>query len=419
MKTRLKKIFDSALDCLRRGWFVFPCYPKSKAPAGKVVPHGVKDASNDESRICEWWYIDPNVNPAIALGPSNLVVYDFDEIKPFENLSTTFTVKTGRIPADGIEGIQMCFAGSTNTHGHPCGGGEVRSRGAYVMAPGSIHPSGNPYVIVADFPLAPSPEQSEEVVKPSQPAIGTDEQERKATFVEEAFKASGIRYRSRVAHEGGFMWLIICPWGLEHSEGEDFDSSSAVIMWPSGKLIYECKHKHCSGIRQWHQLRDWMQESAARFLQFGDPSADAIICETSYKPETAPTEKLAIVRDLSHKSTAPSAKSIFALPDSAMGSKVLGDIYNKLFAPSDIPLSLALPSLVTAASVLVPAPPGREFNSNPLVIYNDDDMVNLYLALILPLHGGKSQIIEWACRLVFTGKGGDRNTWKGSSDHRN
>jgi hypothetical protein len=116
---------------------------------------------------------------------------------------------------------------------------------------------------------------------------------------------------------------------------------------------------------------------------------------------------------------APSAKSIFALPDSAMGSKVLGDIYNKLFAPSDIPLSLALPSLVTAASVLVPAPPGREFNSNPLVIYNDDDMVNLYLALILPLHGGKSQIIEWACRLVFTGKGGDRNTWKGSSDHRN
>jgi hypothetical protein len=32
-------------------------------------------------------------------------------------------------------------------------------------------------VIVADFPLAPSPEQSEEVVKPSQPAIGTDEQE--------------------------------------------------------------------------------------------------------------------------------------------------------------------------------------------------------------------------------------------------
>src|ERR1017187_8894175 len=119
MKTRLnKKIFDYALDCLRRGWFVFPCYPKSKAPAGKVVPRGVKDASNDESRICEWWYIDPNVNPAIALGPSNLVVYDFDEIKPFENLSTTFTVKTGRIPADGIEGIQMCFAGSTNTHGH-------------------------------------------------------------------------------------------------------------------------------------------------------------------------------------------------------------------------------------------------------------------------------------------------------------
>ena len=73
-----KTLLDYALDCVRRGWFVFPCYPRKKAPAGEVVPGGFKDASNDEATIRSWWARNPNYNPAIDLGRSNLVVYDFD-----------------------------------------------------------------------------------------------------------------------------------------------------------------------------------------------------------------------------------------------------------------------------------------------------------------------------------------------------
>jgi putative DNA primase/helicase len=285
-----KTLLEHARDCVRRGWFVFPCYPKLKLPAGEVVPHGVKDATNDENQLRAWWDKNPNYNPAIALGPSNLVVYDFDSIKPFNNLPATFTVQTGREPVNDIAGIQKYFVGSCKTHAHIGGGGEVRSRGAYVLAPGAIHPSGNPYKIIVDIPLAPSPVQNEEVTKLSGPPVGTEKQEKLAAYIEDAFEVSGIDYQSRVAHgDGGLKWLIRCPWNAEHTSGKDFDTSSAVIMWPDGKKIYECKHAHCLGIRQWQQLREFMEQKVGRYLPFGDPFGGVTINSTPVgaKPQPA------------------------------------------------------------------------------------------------------------------------------------
>lgn len=289
-----KTLLEHALDCVRRGWFVFPCYPRSKAPAGSVVPHGVLDASNDEAVVRSWWATNPNFNPAIALGPSGLVVYDFDSIKPFENLPPTFTVKTGRVEKDGIGGIQMYFRGSCKTHGHTGGGGEVRSRGAYVMAPGAIHPSGNPYAVVSDLPLADSPEKNQDESKPTAEAVGTDDQNAIGAYVEAAFHDCEIDYQARVANnEGGFKWFIACPWKSEHTTGKDFDTSTAVIMWPSGKLIYECKHGHCQGIRQWKQLREWMEAKVGHFLVFGGSQSGTVLFGTSSISENGPTASTA------------------------------------------------------------------------------------------------------------------------------
>ena len=271
-----------AIHLVRKGYFLFPCWPKTKAPA---VSEGLNEASNDESVIRDWWRHNPNYNPAINLGMSGLVVYDFDKIAPFENQLPTFTVQTGRVPQNGICGIQMYYRGSAKTHSFgPDGGhhkiidgrsnavGEVRSRGAYVMAPGSIHPSGNTYKVILDLPLAESPEQNVEEVKSHQPATGTDEQEAIRDYVEGAFDLADVNYESAVRTDnGGFKWLVICPWAAEHTSGKDFDSSSAVIMQPSGMRLYCCKHSHCDGIRQWKELRAFMEEKVGHKLVFGDP----------------------------------------------------------------------------------------------------------------------------------------------------
>jgi Bifunctional DNA primase/polymerase, N-terminal len=66
---------EIALDCLRRGWWVFPCLPETKRP---ILKHGFLDASNDEQLIRDWWTKWPKANVAIATGASKLTVLDVD-----------------------------------------------------------------------------------------------------------------------------------------------------------------------------------------------------------------------------------------------------------------------------------------------------------------------------------------------------
>lgn len=85
------------------------------------------------------------------------------------------------------------------------------------------------------------------------------------------------------------------------------------------------------------------------------------------------------------------------LPDSAMASTVLGDIYDRIFQPNGFPLSVALPALVTAASVRVPAPLAQ---SKSGLVIGEEPMSNLYTAIVAPVHGGKTQVIQWGCKAL-------------------
>ena len=85
------------------------------------------------------------------------------------------------------------------------------------------------------------------------------------------------------------------------------------------------------------------------------------------------------------------------MPASAMQSTRLGDIYSTVFEPNGWCLDLALPALVTTASVLVPQ---IILPDSPTLIYGDDAMTTLFTALIAPLHGGKSQVAEWAAKCL-------------------
>jgi len=259
---------EYALDCVRRGWYVFPCWPKKKNPATK---NGVNDASNDEKQVRKWWATNPNFNPAIALGLSNLVVYDFDGSEPFANLPASFTVKTGRAAVNGIGGLQIYFAGSCATRKHSDRNGEVRGRGSYVMAAGSVHPdTGRRYEVVNDVPLVASPEQNEAAPIKKGVPVCPAKLESLATNIETAFKAAGITSpeyktpeRSAGPAAGSVKWIIRCPWYSEHSpkNTSEKDTSSAVILYSDGKRIYTCQHSHCLNIHQWKELRAWMRES--------------------------------------------------------------------------------------------------------------------------------------------------------------
>jgi hypothetical protein len=113
------------------------------------------------------------------------------------------------------------------------------------------------------------------------------------------------------------------------------------------------------------------------------------------KTVQVPAESRIEVRDNSGVAEMTDSEMVSEMPQSALASTRLGDIYADLFEPNDWPLDLALPALVTAASVLVPRfidPP------DSTIIRGDDNVVSLYTALISKIGAGKSQVTEWAAK---------------------
>jgi hypothetical protein len=262
--------------------------------------------------------------------------------------------------------------------------GEVRSRGEYVIGYGSHHKSGRDYELVVDAPLFPNPIPADVKVVSNTPAIGTDQQNEIASYVEEALDKSKIEYTARQDYQGGFKWLVTCPWEHEHTCGktlEDGGSSSAAFMLPSGALVYRCLHAHCQSSRDWKQLREYMESVAGHKLPFG-PNGQL---KPSYASET--------FGESGTSTTPPQViHPIEERPDISRGvlSGRLGEICEREML-DDFPVSYAWLSLITAASVLVPERPSTG---------NGDNLHNLYTALVGPVNCGKSQAIEWAMQLL-------------------
>lgn len=108
------EILEKALAYAAKGYYVFPCRPKGKAP---LTPHGHKDATIDENIIRKWWSKWPDANIGIALKPSGLMVVDIDRHPGKPNGGKTFKKLQGtntfpQIPPrsnTGGNGIQLFF----------------------------------------------------------------------------------------------------------------------------------------------------------------------------------------------------------------------------------------------------------------------------------------------------------------------
>lgn len=153
-----------ALAYIKKGFAVFPLYPKSKMP---ITANGFKNASTNEMQVRKWWKEHPNANVGIATGAmsGNLVVIDFDidEDKGINGYHAfldycrerkitfpeTITVITGR------GGYHFYYRYDSNIvlncRTGVIEGVDIRADGGYVVAPGSIHANGNKYEFENDF----------------------------------------------------------------------------------------------------------------------------------------------------------------------------------------------------------------------------------------------------------------------------
>jgi hypothetical protein len=154
-------MLEFALEHAARGWYVFPCKPRDKYP---ITQNGWHDASIDPDVIKAWWTKTPQANVGIACGMSGLAVLDVDTgLAPGLSVlglsDVTYSVRSGRRPHPGRHAY---YRGPIpDVKGWEWEGckGDVKSLGGYVLAAGSIHPSGEAYEVITGNPadLAPTP----------------------------------------------------------------------------------------------------------------------------------------------------------------------------------------------------------------------------------------------------------------------
>jgi hypothetical protein len=153
----------------RFGFAVFPCKPRGKTP---LTEHGFKDASKDPAQIRKWWGRWPDANIGIATGAiSGVVVLDIDPRHGGDDTLEALQARNGRLPETptvltGGGGLHSYFRHPggvvPNSIGKIGQGIDVRADGGYVIAPQSIHESGNRYLWevssrIDEIPLAELP----------------------------------------------------------------------------------------------------------------------------------------------------------------------------------------------------------------------------------------------------------------------
>jgi len=180
----------AALDYAARGLPVFPLWPPNdggacacgdagcrtpaKHPLGRLVPHGLNDATTDPATIQQWWSTWPDANIGMPTGGrSGVVALDIDAGGGGWDSADRLQAEHGPIPQTravetGGGGLHVWFA-------HPPGvpiptragklgpGLDIRSDGGFVVVPPSLHASGRRYTFAViagagDDPAAPPPD---------------------------------------------------------------------------------------------------------------------------------------------------------------------------------------------------------------------------------------------------------------------
>jgi RecA-family ATPase len=167
---------DAALLYQGHGLAVFPLRPREKTPS---TSHGVKDATLEGGKAHRWWTSRPDANVAVATGAvSGVVVLDVDGDEGLASLHELLREHGVNLPktpcASTGKGMHLYFRHPGGSVGNRVGirpGLDLRADGGYVVAPPSVHPSGDTYkwVVGLDTPFAKLPAYIETIAEPAVP----------------------------------------------------------------------------------------------------------------------------------------------------------------------------------------------------------------------------------------------------------
>ncbi|WP_327349455.1 bifunctional DNA primase/polymerase [Streptomyces sp. NBC_01321] len=230
----------AALRAAESGWHVFPLRPGDKRPAlhGESACTGLGEcagghrkwevrATTDPDRIRRAW-ADRPFNIGLATGPSGLVVVDLDLPKPNSSTATPSGVTTFEALCERAgQAVPATYRTRTPSGGHhryftaPPGAQlansagrlgkliDTRAHGGYVVAAGSLTPTGA-YTVTDPTPPAPLPEWLYALLRPRQASralMAAPSPHRASRYAAAALQAE--RAAVAAAGEGVRNWTLI------------------------------------------------------------------------------------------------------------------------------------------------------------------------------------------------------------------
>ncbi len=132
--------------------------PKGKEPTSDMTDWKKNSLKFNDTKLLD--HLEADGNYAILGGYVNLIMIDADSPKINDiakTLPETFTIKTGNPKDYKKHYYYICdkiLKPIRFTKVKVGDLGDVRSEGQYVVAPGSIHPTGNPYKVTKDIPIS-------------------------------------------------------------------------------------------------------------------------------------------------------------------------------------------------------------------------------------------------------------------------
>lgn len=156
---------EHALAYARRGIPVFRLRARTKEPFHGS--RGFYDATTDPDTIRRWWTATPTANIGLPTGrASGIMVLDVDTDKGGADSLTALEAEHGKLPATwtvktGGDNYQLYLKAPDENIRISAGklgpGLDIRCDGGYVVAPPSIHPSGDRYTVHTRAPMVEPP----------------------------------------------------------------------------------------------------------------------------------------------------------------------------------------------------------------------------------------------------------------------
>jgi hypothetical protein len=212
-------MLDAALAYARRGWPVFPLKSRAKVP---LTEHGFKQATLDERDIRRWWTKYPTANIGLRCGvefdvvdidgPEGLIA--INGALPFAERMEDDETIDGPTCATGGGGWHVYVLPASNNRAGFLPKCDWRGDGGYVVAPPSIHPSGEAYRWLDGWGLReqrlrPVPAWLRALLDP--PAV------QPSPSLRQSVASSGTSYGQR-ALEGEIVKVALAPEGQRNHQ---------------------------------------------------------------------------------------------------------------------------------------------------------------------------------------------------------